>query len=704
MRSTAYDVITFNSPLMKPDTTARACAHCHAKKIRCIGRTGQARCDACRLALVPCVSRSRKKRQITRKTSVRTPTADSSIGDISDTIASATPHGSEPIRLTSHDRVQQSLPHAASSIRSKVPLTASPGANKAPQVPITVVGPSLQWDDFQSQTGMEVTHQVPLIDQATQISPSTTMTENATFIGRDHYIWEEEQIDETTARAFHASTPHDVSNIASQTLQLWKTFEVPAKSARASLVDSYRRRCYPWTPVLERHDDVQITTQTESSMFLSQCLFLAASRVSSSPMVTAYATSEQFYQRAKTLFWLSPGKDPLIVLKGILMLQWFNPDGPEHLSLDSSEFWLKIGVGIAHQIGLHREDAAPNRRALRRRLWWSLVARDCLISASHGRPRAINLEDCQVRPPERSDFPDDRCEADIFIPYVEICCLLGDITDCCSRHHLPSSKRLQIESMLFRWLRTLSPALRLTPTNPSNAYTATDDNYDARLLHIHYLTTISMLSRYTTPKEYVPHEAVFAASFAAGIFETLLARDEIKFLPPPFTIFCLICSMVLVSLRPFNCLWQAAQPDLLIFRECLLQLSKRWRSAIGASKALQNALDKNKHASTSRPFRTWQWDQVTACQYFEGYALELCRMWQVVQSEAAEEGPPLGLGNEDPVSQGPLDCLHGLEADPFLSNGVNSMAVTGPEDDVMAFFQYDHINHWVFDDGNFTDF
>ncbi|KAK4935527.1 hypothetical protein LTR10_023438 [Elasticomyces elasticus] len=647
------------------------------------------------MAAVPCFSRSRKKRQVTRQTSLRPSTAHSSIGNVSDTIELATAQDSESIQLTSPDRAQEQLPLAPSNIRPKVPSTAIYGASGVPQLPVNDVAPGLQWDQFPSQAG--VAHQAP------QSSPSTTTTEDATFIGRDHYTWEEEQIDETSARAFHASTSHDVSDVASQTLHLWKTFDVPTKSARASLVDSYRRRCYPWTPVLERHDDVQITTQIESSMFLSQCLFLAASRVSSSPLVAAYATSEQFYDRAKMLFWLSPGKDPLIVLKGILMLQWFNPDGPEHLSFDSSEFWLKIGVGIAHQIGLHRVDAAPNRRALRRRLWWSLVARDCLISASHGRPRAINLEDCQVPPPERGDFPDNGPEADIFVPYVEICCLLGDITDCCSRHHLPSSKRLQVESMLFRWLRTLSPTLRLTPTVPASDYVASDDNYDARLLHIHYFTTVSMLSRYTTPKEYVPHEAVFAASFAAGVFETLLARDEIKFLAPPFTIFCLICSMVLVSLRPFDHLWQAAQPDLCIFRECLLQLSKRWRSAIGASKALQNALDKNKHARTSEPFKSWQWDQRTACQYFEGCATELCRMWQVVQSEAAEEGLVLGAGKEDPVLRGPLG-LSGAGVDPLISSGLDSTVVSGPEDDVMAFFQYDHINHWVFDDGNFTDF
>lgn len=372
---------------MKSQNTAQACAQCHSKKIRCVGGASRGGCLGCRTAAVPCYSRPRKKRQITRQTSVRHIDADSGIEDTSRALYSSTPQGSDPIRLTSPIRAQQRLPSTSSTTTPQLPLPVGYGAvAQIPQPPANDLAVNLQWDHFQSHTGTDAPCQDSVVDKAPRSVPVTSLTETPTFIGRDHYIREDEQIDETTARAFHASTPRDVSDLVAQTLRLWKTFEVPTKSARNSLVDSYHRRCFPWTPVLERQDEAQIIDQIGSSMFLSQCLFLAASRVSSSPMITAYATSQQFYERAKTLFWLSYEKDPLIVLKGILMLQWFNPDGPEHLSFDSSEFWLKIGVGIAHQIGLHRDYAGENSRAIRRRLWWSLVVstnRSFLIKSIH---------------------------------------------------------------------------------------------------------------------------------------------------------------------------------------------------------------------------------------------------------------------------------------------------------------------------------
>jgi hypothetical protein len=49
-----------------------------------------------------------------------------------------------------------------------------------------------------------------------------------------------------------------------------------------------------------------------------------------------------------------------------------NPNGPEHVSFDTSRFWLQIGVGLAHQVGLHKEPTGVDC-LVRRRLWWSLV-------------------------------------------------------------------------------------------------------------------------------------------------------------------------------------------------------------------------------------------------------------------------------------------------------------------------------------------
>jgi hypothetical protein len=197
-------------------------------------------------------------------------------------------------------------------------------------------------------------------------------TETATYIGRSHYITHDLPIDETSARAYHASRDAGPSEVELQTLELWNCSVLPSKPIRRSLIDIFMQRCYPWTPVLSIEDVDPGRPGRQPSLLLSQAMFLAASRASSVPGVTAFASPEQFYQRAKALFWLSHEKNPLTVIAASILLHWYNPDGPEHVSFDTSRFWLQIGVGLAHQVGLHKEPTGVDCLA-RRRLWWSLV-------------------------------------------------------------------------------------------------------------------------------------------------------------------------------------------------------------------------------------------------------------------------------------------------------------------------------------------
>jgi len=162
-------------------------------------------------------------------------------------------------------------------------------------------------------------------------------------------------------------------------MELWKSFHVPPLAARQSLLSAFLDHCNLWTPVLEPNDvvDLSRSDQNPTSMLLAQSLWLAGSRITSAPSVVAFASPEDFYLRAKAIFWCGLEKDPICAIKASLMLQWYNPQAPEHISFDNSGFWLKIGVGIAHQIGLHKEPQPGPSKAIRRRLWWSLVV--CFI-------------------------------------------------------------------------------------------------------------------------------------------------------------------------------------------------------------------------------------------------------------------------------------------------------------------------------------
>ncbi|KFY89258.1 hypothetical protein V498_06480 [Pseudogymnoascus sp. VKM F-4517 (FW-2822)] len=467
-------------------------------------------------------------------------------------------------------------------------------------------------------------------------------TESPTYIGRAYYIGGDTAIDERSARSYTPSRTGGLSDTEEKILELCGSFNVPPKSTRQILMETFMQYCYPWMPTLSQSELHQGSDKFQS-LLLMQSMFVAASRISPTPGVVSYASSEQFYQRAKALFWAGHENNPLTVIKAITMLHWYNPDGPAYVSYDASEFWLKMGVGLAYQIGLHKESPQGPHRAIRRRIWWSLAVRDSLISVSHGRPRASHLRGRKElfaavyggvwRPPCLDDFPESRAQGELFIPYVEICCLLGDLVECCSRRRMCNTQRLHVETVLFRWTRTLPSNLSLSPKQPhTKTYDLLAHNFNARQLHVPYFICLIILARPTAASGEVSSVPVLAASFVAGIYEYFLARDQVKFLSPVFTNFCLVASIVLLSVRPFPDLWDAIQPDLEVMQKCLDELSKRWRSAIGASKALQKAIDIRK---AHLPSEGSSLRRPTSAQLalFEGFSVDLCRIWPVYEPQ-----------------------------------------------------------------------
>jgi len=191
----------------------------------------------------------------------------------------------------------------------------------------------------------------------------------AAYVGRSTYISGETPIDETKTHAYASKDEAPLGDTQLKTLDLWGSNELPPRAIRKSLIDTYIQRCYPWTPIPNLDD----LSSLDSSQLLLQALFLAASRVSSAPGIRAYASSEQFYSRAKALFWCGHEKNPLTVIVATIMLHWYNGEGPEHVSFDTSRFWSHISTGLAHQVGLHREPVGRTDAPFRRRLWWSLV-------------------------------------------------------------------------------------------------------------------------------------------------------------------------------------------------------------------------------------------------------------------------------------------------------------------------------------------
>lgn len=179
--------------------------------------------------------------------------------------------------------------------------------------------------------------------------------------------------------------------------------------------------------------------------------------------------------------------------------------------------------------------------------------------------------------------------------------------------------------------------------------------------------------------------ATLAASFVARIFEDFLARDEIKVLAPISTRYCLISSMALVSVMPNKRLWDAVQPDLEILQLALTELSKRWRSAIGASRALQNAINKRRQRTSSSTAEL-RMDDKDSLEYFKMIDLGYCRIWSTLSQQMSSS--PLATQEQipEPIQSPGNDAL---ATDPFMDPG---------EALDMGTFQFEHVENWILND------
>ncbi len=575
----------------------KACVICHKRKIKCdLDIVHGAKCTPCVRDNYECRPRERKRK--------RTYTLDSPPPGATQPIQSVEPQkGANGQGTTNH------VPGQTPSVDSEE--RRSSGAYQQS------LGQRLGSFDHGFSVEKSIGQGVAKLKTEQEAS-------NISYLGRGEYISNDVPIDG------EGDAPEQVARVLSQqdrqVLQIQQCFELPPRAVRDSLIDNFWQRCWPWTPIVER-SWIQNRPHNECSPILLQGIMLAGSRVTSSPLATG--SPEDFYKRGKTLFWMGAEEDPIINTVAACLFNWWNPEGPEHVSIDTSGYWLRICVGLAYQIGLHREPSRKNDAALRRRLWWSLVIRDSLINAGHGRPRAINLQLTDVAPPTIQDFEGIRSAADLFCAYTNISLILGDLTECFLQKGKVAENRASLGDRLFRWVKTLPDDLQLCyqeSNRPLRPY-----SFEARQLHVQYFTVLTIINKNPVPGTPPCTASLLASSFVAGIFEDFLARDELRYLGPIFTFYLLAAGVALLSCYRYPGLWHLAEQDLHIIFKSQEELAKRWPSAIGSLKNLQEVKEKvTRGQQTSLfPENNLTPEQI---QYFDSFGSDTCRFWHVLYS------------------------------------------------------------------------
>lgn len=469
-----------------------ACEKCHDRKVKCDVSSRSGSCSNCSTYGETCTLRTRKRKA---------------------------------------SRVQKRASNTAEASQSSSPS----GANR--RLPLPQHHPRSPHDQRGAQDDTRSSIGAPLLFVQGLASPRETRTENVVtsqpspdefqnsgYLSRRAILSDDfPNLDHSHMRSRRPSFSLSQRDIDS--LNLYRAFELPSMPIRQSLVDAYLARAWTWMPVVNPAQISLGTVANPSSLVLAHALLMVGSQMRRS--VHPEASTADCYQKLKVLVDMGQERNPVALLSSLCLIQWWTPVAPKDLSTNSTQFWLCCAVGLAQQVGLHRQPTKDTTDiSLRRRIWWTLYARDCIVSAAHGRPRLINLADCSVERLRLEDFPDTKSlQSRVFIAYVYIIEVLGDLCQILTRQkEATAEQKNEICSRLISWIQNLPPDLRLQNLDGS----ARPYDVDVAQLHVPLLTSIVILYR---PRSIFNLSAsssasVVAANLIFSIFEAMELRDD----------------------------------------------------------------------------------------------------------------------------------------------------------------------------------
>ncbi|KAJ3527215.1 hypothetical protein NM208_g10810 [Fusarium decemcellulare] len=345
-------------------------------------------------------------------------------------------------------------------------------------------------------------------------------------------------------------------------------FDFPPDVLQDSFLETYNEYCFAWCPVIEPAD------LDSTSPLLKNALALAASQIK--PNAIHRASPEEYYNKAKKYFYEGQEANPITAIKAILLFYWWSPISPLICSQDSIWWWTGMAIRMAQEIGLHREPDAsipPHERGLRRRIWWTLFARERLTALSQGRPCLINLADCDVKEPVLEDFPDPQdVRAETFIQWVRLCRIIGAMSEHVTRPNAAMPFPSYLFDQLGDWIAELPGHLMLKIATSRTI----QFNREVSLLFLPYLTAVTLLQFTRTGETATPKAgttAMLAATCVARTFQDLLLRGGIRYLPAISGWYITVALLALLSARRVENLASMANEHIQILQIALNELS-----------------------------------------------------------------------------------------------------------------------------------
>lgn len=347
-----------------------------------------------------------------------------------------------------------------------------------------------------------------------------------------------------------------------------------------SYVDTYFEYAYPWCPIIDR-----VTMQTCPEFFDSQLLREGLGLLGSqlSPPLMRHPKPSEHFSRFRQLFYDNHESQPLVRICAVMLLYWFSVGPPNVVSIDTNWWWMGAAIRLAQEIGLHREPQAEyaqrpgETNGLRRRIWWTLFARDRLTALMQGRPCAIDPDYCDLRMPSVQDFPDPTDpKAEVFVHWVRLCEIIGRVGKAIAQEKIHDPNCVPAAD-LMNWPRELPAHLQL----PISDDRTTRFNRDVHMLHLPYLATTILLHLQKTPEK-LPRAsmtAIIAASCVSRILQDILGRGTLRYMPGQAGWYISISIIALLYARNIEALTIHADADIAILLAALKQMALLWHSS-----------------------------------------------------------------------------------------------------------------------------
>ena len=523
---------TYDPRTLHQKSQPKACEACYVAKVKCDTAPSHEICKNCNQHGTECRQRARKRK-----------------GEGTDSNP-----GLHEIASSNIDSGSAQSKTNTGKKRQRTDICAQPDAEVETTYNLTPVAPALQdvADTDLSAPLLFIGNQDTLVNSPSTIAnaaiSSVDKFHNSSYLSRSAILGSDfpnidhSHVDQNVKQ-------HKLSSTEWKVLELYGAFDLPELPLRQSLIEAFQEKCWTWMPVVDLPFQAPNDSSNKISLLPLQATLLAGALMR--PGICDKATCDTYYYRVKALIHSGYERNPLNILAAMCLVQYYTPTAPKDVSVDTPRFWWSSALGIAQQIGLHRQPTRRGRdHGLRRRIWWTLYVRDSIMSSAHGRPRLLRLADSTMNPPSVDDFPDpNSLRARIFVAYVGITETMCDLCELLVNSDTPNADaRDRIEQRVLAFVRGLPHGLRLYDDQDlQRPY-----NFELAQLHIPLLTTIIILYRPHSVFSLNPSNAVSVTAAYLGfrIFQAIEIREQTRFLSSTFSWYLLVTAIPhLSSLR-----------------------------------------------------------------------------------------------------------------------------------------------------------